>query len=101
MVDLEDIEQIRKFLNSDQVRIARVADEARVKPTTLYSFACGDTTTLRFDTLEKLRKALRRLFPENTRDLELEAILDEWGSISVSKRKILAETARALSRNES
>ena len=67
MSRLDDPEQLRAAIKS--LKVARVAKQAKIKPTTLYSFVDGKTANLRGDTQAKVKKAIAELTLSETKEV--------------------------------
>ena len=97
MFDSSRPDELREKIRA--IGVARVAREAGLRPTTLYSFCAGDTINLRSDTQAKVIAALSALSDTSPSDAQLYELLDAWPKLTDDQRRAVLDTIRAFLRS--
>ena len=98
MANYEDADELRRAIKD--YGVAKLAKEARIRPTTLYSFCSNDpanrTEQLRSDTRDKVMAVLNKHNPSDTTRL-----MNYWSQIvSPASRNAVIEMVRGLAESE-
>lgn len=95
MADHTTIDGLRALLNSEGFNLAKFAEDAGVKATTLYSFRNGDTSNLRKDTWDKVQAQLAKMYPSQ-KDENLAGVIHIWDHIPATGRQTILDLAKQL-----